>query len=171
MTERKRNTKRDWIDPDDAPEWPDEAWDRAQISVGGKVIREATGTLTRRGRPPIGDAPKQQVTLRLPRNVIEHFKASGAGWQTRIGNVLERYVGGVISEHSRSSKVADQKSSYTVDDLKNLVPADPSRVNLNEEWEVRYWTNRLGCTEKQLKEAVRQVGPVRAGVVRHLRGR
>jgi uncharacterized protein (DUF4415 family) len=92
MSERERDTKGDWIDPDDAPEWPDEVWDRAQISIGGVVIREATGTLTRRGRPLQGDAPKQQVTLRLPRGVIEHFKAGGAGWQTRIGEVLERHA-------------------------------------------------------------------------------
>ncbi|HVQ07888.1 MAG TPA: BrnA antitoxin family protein [Allosphingosinicella sp.] len=92
MSERERDTKGNWIDPDDAPEWPDEVWERAQISVGGKVIREATGTLTRRGRPPQGDAPKQQVTLRLPRHVLDHFKVGGAGWQTRIGEVLERHA-------------------------------------------------------------------------------
>lgn len=92
MTEKERNTKPSWTDPDDAPEWTDEMFDRARISVGGKVVREATGTLTRRGRPPVGDAPKQQVTLRLPRSVIAHFKAGGAGWQTRIGEVLERYA-------------------------------------------------------------------------------
>ena len=93
MSENARNTKRAWIDPDDAPEWTDEMFDRAQISVGGVVIREATGTLTKRGRPPLGEAPKQQVTLRLPRPVLEHFKAGGPGWQTRIGEVLERHVG------------------------------------------------------------------------------
>ena len=93
MTEREPDLNRDWADPDDAPEWPDEVWDRAQFSIGGTVVREATGTLTRRGRPPLGEAPKQQVTLRLPRAVIEHFKAGGAGWQTRIGEALERHVG------------------------------------------------------------------------------
>ena len=93
MTERKRDMTGAWIDPDNSPEWTDEMFDRAQISVGGKVVREATGTLTRRGRPPLGDQPKQQVTLRLPQGVIEHFKAGGAGWQTRIGDVLQRHVG------------------------------------------------------------------------------
>jgi hypothetical protein len=39
--------KTEWIDPDDAPELPDDAWDRAQISVAGKVIRPARGTHTR----------------------------------------------------------------------------------------------------------------------------
>ncbi len=78
--------------PDDAPELTPELARRAQISRGGKVVREATGTLTKRGRPPIGDQPKLQVTLRLPGDVIGHFKASGPGWQTRIGEVLERYA-------------------------------------------------------------------------------
>ncbi len=91
MSASKRNTDDSW-DPDTAPEIPDEAWDRAQISIGGKIIREATGTLTKAGRPPIGDAPKQQVTLRLPREVIARFKSDGPGWQSRISEVLERHV-------------------------------------------------------------------------------
>ena len=92
MTAKERNTKLGLSDEDEPVEWPDDVWDRARFSIGGKVVRPATGTLTRRGRPPVGDAPKQQVTLRLPRPVIEHFKAGGAGWQTRISEVLERYA-------------------------------------------------------------------------------
>lgn len=94
MTGKERDSNGNWIDPDDAPEWSDEVWNRAQVAVGGKIVRPATGTLTRRGRPPAGDQPKQQVTLRLPREVIDHFKAGGAGWQTRIGEVLKRHVAG-----------------------------------------------------------------------------
>ena len=93
MTENKESSDDSW-DPDTAPEWPDEVWDRAQISINGVVIREATGTLTKAGRPPIGDAPKQQVTLRLPREVLAFFKAGGPGWQTRIGEVLSRHAAG-----------------------------------------------------------------------------
>ncbi len=93
MSANKTDSDDSW-DPDTAPEWPDDAWDRAQIAVGGKVLRKATGTLTKRGRPPIGDEPKQQVTLRLPRDVIGHFKSGGPGWQTRISNVLEREARG-----------------------------------------------------------------------------
>jgi uncharacterized protein (DUF4415 family) len=93
MTRKNEDMKLSLTEEDEPPEWPDEAFDRAEISVGGKVVREAAGTLTKRGRPPVGDAPKQQVTLRLPRGVIDHFKAGGAGWQTRIGEVLERHVG------------------------------------------------------------------------------
>ena len=50
-------------DDDDTPEWTNEQLDRAEIAVGGKVVRAVTGTLTRAGRPPLGAAAKQQVTL------------------------------------------------------------------------------------------------------------
>jgi uncharacterized protein (DUF4415 family) len=93
MIEKEKDTKLTLGEEDEPLEWTDEMFDRAQISVGGVVVREATGTVTKRGRPPIGDAPKQQVTLRLPRAVLDHFKAGGAGWQTRISEVLEREAG------------------------------------------------------------------------------
>lgn len=91
MTAKEKSTKTSWVDPDDAPELTAEVAARAQIALGGKVVRQATGTLTR-GRPPVGDEPKQQVTLRLPRDVLGHFKSDGPGWQTRISDVLTRYA-------------------------------------------------------------------------------
>ncbi|MEQ9811139.1 MAG: BrnA antitoxin family protein [Azospirillaceae bacterium] len=42
-----------------------------------------------RGRPPSED-PKVAVSIRLDREIIEHFKAGGSGWQTRINMVLRR---------------------------------------------------------------------------------
>ena len=92
MTAKKAHTKMVWNDPDDAPELTPELARRGQFAIGGKVIRKATGTLTKAGRPPVGDEPKQQVTLRLPRDVLRFFKAGGPGWQTRISAVLERYA-------------------------------------------------------------------------------
>lgn len=92
MTANGKSIKRNWSDGDDAPELTEELAARAQIAIGGKVVRPATGTLTRAGRPPLGDEPKQQVTLRLPREVIRHFKAGGPGWQTRISEILARHA-------------------------------------------------------------------------------
>ena len=34
----------------------------------------------------------QQITLRVKRSVLEYFRASGKGYQTRINRVLESYV-------------------------------------------------------------------------------
>ena len=83
----------DWVDPDDAPILTAEIAARAEIREGGKVIRPATGTLTRMGRPPLGDAAKKQVTLRLDSDVVAAFRAGGAGWQSRMNEALRKAVG------------------------------------------------------------------------------
>jgi hypothetical protein len=44
------------------------------------------------------------------------------------------------------------------DDLTERGADDRSRVNVNEEHEVRYWTKKWGVTKEQLMLAVRQVG-------------
>jgi len=35
--------------------------------------------------------------------------------------------------------------------LKDRGPQDRSRISLNEEWEMRYWTKALGVTEDRLR--------------------
>ena len=47
--------------------------------------------LIRRGRP-LGSGSKTQVTLRLDVEVVERFRASGDGWQTRINDALKSWV-------------------------------------------------------------------------------
>jgi hypothetical protein len=37
-------------------------------------------------------------------------------------------------------------------------PKDPDRININEEWELRFWARELGLSEDQLKQAVEEVG-------------
>jgi len=41
-------------------------------------------------------------------------------------------------------------------------------INLNERGEILHWSRRLGCSEQQLRDAVRAVGPMAADVKRHL---
>lgn len=41
------------------------------------------------GRPPAA-LTKEAVTIRLDRDVVAHFKASGDGWQTRINDALRK---------------------------------------------------------------------------------
>lgn len=54
------------------------------------------------------------------------------------------------------------------DDLNNRGPRDRSRINVHEAWELRWWTEHLGVTETQLRNAVAQVGVMVADVRRHL---
>lgn len=92
MTGKDSSTKQPWIDPDDAPELDASFFRHAEMRDGDRVIRPATGTLTRPGRPP-SDDPKQQVTLRLDRAVLDAFRATGPGWQSRINAELRKALG------------------------------------------------------------------------------
>ena len=44
-----------------------------------------------RGRPKLANK-KQLVSIRYSPDVIDYFKASGAGWQARMDSVLKDYV-------------------------------------------------------------------------------
>ena len=85
MTENARSTAHD-SDQDAAPDlsrgdWPDKF---ARASV-------------RRGRPRFAN-PRVSTTIRLSQDVIDHFKAGGRGWQTRIDAALREWIG----EHDRT---------------------------------------------------------------------
>jgi uncharacterized protein (DUF4415 family) len=73
--------ERAWVDPDDAPELTKEYFERADLYHGDKLIR--------RGRPP-SENPKQALKLRIDADVVEYFRATGPGWQTRINAALRR---------------------------------------------------------------------------------
>lgn len=44
-----------------------------------------------RGRP-FGSGTKKQVTLRIDSDVLESFKGSGDGWQTRMNDALREWL-------------------------------------------------------------------------------
>ena len=100
MTAKKRNTRTNLAKLDahviapeeyeEIPEWTDDQWDRAEIAIGGKVIRPARGTLTKGPGRPKSEAPKKSVHLRLSPDVLDHFRATGPGWQTRIDEALRK---------------------------------------------------------------------------------
>lgn len=54
------------------------------------------------------------------------------------------------------------------DNLQKAGPQDRSRINVNEEWEVRHWTEALGVSREELERAVSQVGPSVEAVRKHL---
>lgn len=80
------------MDPDDAPEWSDEVFQRAEVRDGDRVVRPASGTLTKRGRPKL-ESPKRQITLRLDGDLIDRLRETGPGWQRRINEILRKAVG------------------------------------------------------------------------------
>src|SRR5438477_13066519 len=92
MPVKKRVSRRGWVDPDDAPEWTKEQFERAEVAVGAKVVQRTQGTLTRaRGRPKKAGA-KIHTPIRLSPQVLGYFRATGPGWPTRIDEVLRNWA-------------------------------------------------------------------------------
>jgi uncharacterized protein (DUF4415 family) len=83
MSGKSKNLRPVWHDPDDAPELTREWAETADLYRGNKLVR--------RGRPP-AEVKKVSTTLRLSPEVLEHFRAGGPGWQTRIDQALKRVV-------------------------------------------------------------------------------
>jgi hypothetical protein len=54
------------------------------------------------------------------------------------------------------------------DDKSIRGPADAKRINVNEEYEVQYWTTELEVTEDKLRDTVKKVGVMAADVRRAL---
>lgn len=55
-----------------------------------------------------------------------------------------------------------------VDDLRNRGPQDDARVNVNQDWEVAYWTKKFGVSEAKLREEVKAVGVMVVDVKKYL---
>ena len=60
---------------EELPELTDEMLARAQVNKGGR---------------PLSPNPRKLILLRLPTDVIERWKATGPGWQTRMAERLSK---------------------------------------------------------------------------------
>jgi len=76
------------IDPEN-PEWTDEDFAAAR-SAKAAISPVLLGKLGVRG--PQKAPTKEQINIRLSQNVLEAFRASGAGWQTRIDDALQDWL-------------------------------------------------------------------------------
>ena len=54
------------------------------------------------------------------------------------------------------------------DNLNERGPQDRSRVNVNEPWELQYWSRKFGVSEEQVKDAVKAAGTSADAVGKHL---
>lgn len=54
------------------------------------------------------------------------------------------------------------------DDLTNKGPQDRRRINMNEDFEVRYWTQNLGVSREELQRVIDKVGTSVATVRKEL---
>jgi len=80
---------------DEIPEWTEEDFARARPAR--EVLPEifppeiAAEMLKPRGRPRKSET-KVHLNLRLSPEVVEYFKTTGPGWQTRVDEALKEWV-------------------------------------------------------------------------------
>lgn len=79
----------------DNPIWTSETYKKSRPAR--EVLPQIFGTqiskelLKPRGRPRL-ETPKERINIRLSYEVIQHFKSSGVGWQTRIDAALREFI-------------------------------------------------------------------------------
>jgi uncharacterized protein (DUF4415 family) len=83
MSENKAGMKTNWVDPDDAPELTEAWFEKADFQIGDRLVR--------RGRPA-GSGRKVSTTIRFDADILDAFKAAGAGWQTRLNQALREWL-------------------------------------------------------------------------------
>ncbi|MBC7157499.1 MAG: BrnA antitoxin family protein [Rhodobacteraceae bacterium] len=74
----------------DNPEWTEDDFARARPA---RELPAHVRAAFPRTRGPQKAATKVHVSIRLSPEVIEHFKAGGPGWQSRIDDALRKAAG------------------------------------------------------------------------------
>ncbi|MBB5609025.1 MULTISPECIES: BrnA antitoxin family protein [unclassified Janthinobacterium] len=94
MNVKSQNTAKVWLDPDDAPELTDDFFEQGVWQVGDKPISrpEAQQEMTRRRGRPAGSGGKVSTTIRFDIEVLDAFRATGEGWQTRMNDALKEWL-------------------------------------------------------------------------------
>ena len=81
----------DWDEVSDNPDLTDA--ELAALRPASELPPDIYAALPRnRGGRPRAASPKVQLTLRIDRRVLDAYKATGPGWQTRMHDVLARVV-------------------------------------------------------------------------------
>lgn len=84
-------TKADWDEVSYNPELTEEDFKEARPFA--EVFPDLAASIARSRGRPLAENPKKQVTLRLDADVVDRYKASGKGWQSRINDDLRKAAG------------------------------------------------------------------------------
>lgn len=86
-----RQHKLTGIEPEDDEDSPD----------ASMLMREAIAQ--RRAGRPAGSGNKEQVAIRFDKEILEAFRATGRGWQTRMNEALKEW----LKEHAKTGACHD----------------------------------------------------------------
>ena len=78
-------------DYDENPEWTEEDFARARPLHEVHPPHVVAALLRKPGRP--AGATKEQVAIRIDRDVLARFRADGPGWQSRMNAALRKAAG------------------------------------------------------------------------------
>ena len=81
-----RQNIHDGIEPEDDEDSPD-----ATLAMRDVIEKRRVGR-------PAGSGNKEQVAIRLDKDILSSFRASGSGWQTRMNEALRDW----LNTHSHS---------------------------------------------------------------------
>lgn len=85
---KKKYTHADLAAVSDNPEWT--VGDFARAVPFDKAFPDLAATI--RGRGTQKAPTKVSTTIRLSREVIDHFRTTGTGWQARIDKALKEWI-------------------------------------------------------------------------------
>ena len=86
----KRTTQR--TPPSDVPYNPKSKTATLHYWEGATAHRGVAELRAKRGRPAkLPDERKEQIALRVDKEVLEWYREQGAGWQTRMNAVLKAF--------------------------------------------------------------------------------
>lgn len=105
MTENSKDTGTSWSDPDDAQELTDEFFNEAELYEDDKFVQK--------GRGKQKAAKKELVSIRLSPEVLEYFRGTGPGWQTRVDNSLKT----LIARKQLSDTLSEVKSVLSATEM------------------------------------------------------
>lgn len=66
----------------------DAHWDGATVTHSKSELKKAVRRMRGKNKQPT----KEQVSVRYSPEVLDYFRATGKGWQTRMDEVLQHYV-------------------------------------------------------------------------------
>jgi uncharacterized protein (DUF4415 family) len=87
IAKKKNYSARDMHAVSDNPQWTKADFARAKPFA--EAMPELAASI-RKGRGPNKAPTKRLVSLRLSRDVLDHFKAKGKGWQSKIDDALRK---------------------------------------------------------------------------------
>ncbi len=87
MSAKRKKAKAPEFDEEN-PEWTDE--DFARAKPAHEVLSREVLSAFKKTRGPQKLATKVPVSIRLSPDVVEHFRATGSGWQSRIDETLKK---------------------------------------------------------------------------------